>query len=78
LVDELFVAVSCGAQHQKEHWSEHKDLCKVVQKILKKEGKKSLFAGLDKQKIDSGQWKTIRYNYMVMVEGALQVGATCR
>lgn len=63
----------CGSVHQKQHWPQHREFCKAVQSILRKENNKSLFAGFSHYNISAEDWKTIRYNNMVRVEGALKV-----
>ena len=63
----------CGVVHQKEHWQEHKDLCKVVQAIMRREKKKSLFAEASASNLSKDQWKMLRYNSMVNVEKDMKV-----
>lgn len=33
----------CGKDHQKQHWSQHKDLCKVISEMLEKTGALCIF-----------------------------------
>ncbi|KAI9557473.1 hypothetical protein GHT06_017301 [Daphnia sinensis] len=61
----------CGLAHQKEHWAQHKDFCKVVQQVLRKEGRPSLFSDVSKLNLSSESWKAFRYNLMVRVEKSL-------
>ena len=63
----------CGAAHQKEHWPQHKDICKVVQNILRRDAKKSLFAGIEQLNLNQDAWRTLRYNYMTRAESMLNV-----
>ena len=49
------------------------DLCKVVQQILRKEGRASLFNGASKTNLSPESWKAFRYNQMIRVEQSLSV-----
>jgi len=61
----------CGVEHQKEHWQEHKVLCKAVQAIMRRDKKKSLFADASISHLSKDQWKMVRYNTMVNLEEAM-------
>ena len=53
-----------------------KEFCKAVQKILRQEGRKSIFyAATEKrnQPVSAESWKSIRYNWMVRLEHSLSV-----
>jgi len=58
----------CSVEHQKEHWPEHKDFCKVVQIIMRIGKKKTLFADTRIASLSQDNWKMLRYNTMVKVE----------
>lgn len=55
------------------HFFGVQDLCKVVQQVLRKEGRPSLFNGVEKLNLSPESWKAFRYNLMVRVEKALTV-----
>lgn len=49
------------------------DLCKVVQQILRKEGRTSLFSETTKLNLSNESWKAFRYNLMIRAEKSLSV-----
>lgn len=48
-------------------------MCKVVQAILRKEGRSSLFSETAKLNLSIESWKAFRYNLMIRVEKSLNV-----
>lgn len=49
------------------------EFCKVVQQVLRKEGRPSLFSDVSKLNLSPESWKAFRYNLMVRVEKSLTV-----
>lgn len=55
----------CSKEHQKEHWSQHKDLCKAICSILR-DNKISSFLN-DEQNLSTETWAQIKMNFMLLV-----------
>ncbi|XP_017752772.1 PREDICTED: uncharacterized protein LOC108545584 [Eufriesea mexicana] len=59
----------CCKEHQKIHWSQHKDLCKAIYSVLK--DSKIDFLNI-KQDINTETWVQMKMNFMLLV--AIKIG----
>lgn len=50
----------CGQQHQKQHWVQHKPLCKAIRKIVRVHNIESCGGTLE-------EWRNIKTNFMLLV-----------
>lgn len=60
----------CSKEHQKMHWSQHKDLCNAIYNILK-DNQLSTFLNIQ-QNVDIKAWTQMKMNFMLLV--AIKVG----
>lgn len=62
----------CSKSHQKDDWSQHKDLCKVIQSLLTHSGSKNLFDSeiklMNDQKLDPASWLRAKLSLVSKVE----------
>lgn len=55
----------CSKEHQKKHWSQHKDLCVAVYNVLR-DNKMSSFLS-NKQDLCTEKWARMKMNFMLLV-----------
>ncbi|XP_043470042.1 uncharacterized protein LOC122503535 [Leptopilina heterotoma] len=62
----------CSEVHRREDWYLHKDLCKLIQKLLLASGRRSIFAGeldlMNCQKVDPEKWLEAKLSILAKVE----------
>ncbi|XP_051167840.1 uncharacterized protein LOC127285739 [Leptopilina boulardi] len=62
----------CSELHRREDWYQHKDLCKLIQKLLIESGRKNIFAGeidlMDCNKVTNEIWLEVKLNVIKKIE----------
>lgn len=56
----------CGIPHQKDHWSEHSDFCRIISTMMKERGVSHIFEKL--RGADPSTWKMQRMSIRNLVE----------